>query len=1006
MQLRRLQPVIFLACSNFSNYTSINAVNIDIESYSDRNYEKEFRLNRFPALPYDEIVTIITNLMENMYKLSNQTSIGEHMLKTYHSLIPFLDCDTLDGMPLIISSALIYLHPSLQTNIMELLCAVVIPFVYSSREEHESYAIDSIPSILMHVFQHVEKREYHSWLVECLMSRKRELYKDLFMVIAYGSTETRLPAVSLLFHYWPELCPAQYQSSSPIACERTDCPNKTGRASALKMTVEPRIAAKHANKPPPLYVCLDCADALNRRDFDKLFDVAQPSRQMSLLCESKTCRSKNNTASVTCASMECALLNGGRPIRFCEACHRQRHFAAPTTKHSTACLELPVLPVMPSSRQVDPHIYQGGIPDVWAAGLDLQPLMIEAVVSLCRESNPRWRQVMASIFGAGPGLAGLFADDAIATRSAANFSGAGPGGPNTGFEMMLPAMVSVSSAASGLPMTAGSASLSPGGISLAASGGNPIGSPSTNLAGMEPPPAIGMLSGKTMNNALSSLPGESEVCLAGKYTDDDHKILAIYGAFLVGEKCRPQERVNTEILTRLTAGIFNWFLDTVYTAEDELGDLIERVKSEYTMKWLQEVLRLHLEAALAVLLPHPVEYARVGSCWDSLLDKTAQVKHGISRINSLIPYDIITFETWDYIMPYWLEAMRTEVPQDDYKELEIILKKVFDATAGPFPFVPSKVYHFATERFKETPVAVQDQMLTGVEVIVPMKELLTMFKAGVETIQTGTPFDEILSETSDSDALSLPDTDFEDPALDQELFEQELNELTKPPVQSPVIFGDDILEPSVPDDTKSLLKMSKSSSDSFKGSKKSFFLQQLGSSASNVAKRVKRRTSQPRNQVNSIAIAEGSRPSVTSEQRTQEAMDTLEVKSLAAPQQSNVDSVMEEMQLMKSLDCCYRVTNCLSRMLELTFKQFRMQDPYGNMNLTQETPQLLLALLSDMLKLDWLTQIRRFRVIQPESDDLDNDTNGEKPAPNTSDIGHFMKCNGNCTNPAPATDQK
>lgn len=35
--------------------------------------------------------------------------------------------------------------------------------------------------------------------------------QDLFTVIAYGSTEARLPAVCLLFHYWPELCPSAFQ---------------------------------------------------------------------------------------------------------------------------------------------------------------------------------------------------------------------------------------------------------------------------------------------------------------------------------------------------------------------------------------------------------------------------------------------------------------------------------------------------------------------------------------------------------------------------------------------------------------------------------------------------------------------------------------------------------------------------------------------------------------------------------------------------------------------------
>lgn len=34
------------------------------------------------------------------------------------------------------------------------------------------------------------------------------------------------------------------------------------------------------------------------------------------------------------------------------------------------------------------------------------------------------------------------------------------------------------------------------------------------------------------------------ITLLGRYRDEDHRVLAIYGAFLVGEKCRPRERIN------------------------------------------------------------------------------------------------------------------------------------------------------------------------------------------------------------------------------------------------------------------------------------------------------------------------------------------------------------------------------------------------------------------------------------------------------------------------------
>jgi hypothetical protein len=62
---------------------------------------------------------------------------------------------------------------------------------------------------------------------------------------------------------------------------------------------------------------------------------------------------------------------------------------------------------------------------------------------------------------------------------------------------------------------------------------------------------------------------------------------------------------------------------------------------------------------------------------DTLSSRTSQIKEGLNRLFCLIPYDIITFEVWDYVMPYWLEAIRTEVSEDELPELKVILWYVF-----------------------------------------------------------------------------------------------------------------------------------------------------------------------------------------------------------------------------------------------------------------------------------------------------------------------------------------
>lgn len=105
-------------------------------------------------------------------------------------------------------------------------------------------------------------------------------------------------------------------------------------------------------------------------------------------------------------------------------------------------------------------------------------------------------------------------------------------------------------------------------------------------------------------------------------------------------------------------------------------------------------------------MPKPPEYARVGGQWDKLSKRIDQLKEGLSRILALIPYDLVSFEvwspvprssrsdplclqTWDRIMPHWLEAISTEIPEDNLSELKVLLW--YDVIALTPPPTPSKV---------------------------------------------------------------------------------------------------------------------------------------------------------------------------------------------------------------------------------------------------------------------------------------------------------------------------
>lgn len=60
-------------------------------------------------------------------------------------------------------------------------------------------------------------------IVECLMIHRENVYNDLLAVIAKGTSESRIPAVNLLFHYWPLMNPAVLHRKSiqyKIQCKK------------------------------------------------------------------------------------------------------------------------------------------------------------------------------------------------------------------------------------------------------------------------------------------------------------------------------------------------------------------------------------------------------------------------------------------------------------------------------------------------------------------------------------------------------------------------------------------------------------------------------------------------------------------------------------------------------------------------------------------------------------------------------------------------------------------
>lgn len=111
--------------------------------------------------------------------------------------------------------------------------------------------------------------------------------------------------------------------------------------------------------------------------------------------------------------------------------------------------------------------------------------------------------------------------------------------------------------------------------------------------------------------ALSEGPEESLECLA----QEERQLLSRYGVWLLVGLCTPEDNTPQETLGRILGILFQWFHYTACLPDDQTGNSLERLKTEYIHGWLMDIARTHFDVFVSCLLPHPAEYAQVGGHW-------------------------------------------------------------------------------------------------------------------------------------------------------------------------------------------------------------------------------------------------------------------------------------------------------------------------------------------------------------------------------------------------------
>jgi hypothetical protein len=92
----------------------------------------------------------------------------------------------------------------------------------------------------------------------------------------------------LFSHYLIRYLKCRLGDFTPFTCKRDNCPN-AGSAEAGKVCYNHSVSIAFASdSPPPLYLCIECANEVHREYPNQLFyDILHPMQQVSLVCENK-----------------------------------------------------------------------------------------------------------------------------------------------------------------------------------------------------------------------------------------------------------------------------------------------------------------------------------------------------------------------------------------------------------------------------------------------------------------------------------------------------------------------------------------------------------------------------------------------------------------------------------------------------------------------------------------------------------------------------------------------
>ncbi|KAF9819607.1 hypothetical protein SFRURICE_005560 [Spodoptera frugiperda] len=548
-----------------------------LEMLRDADNDGE-RMGLYPNLDYKSLFNALSGLVDSTPHLQYGTL---PILQCLGCLLPFLEYDMIDNLPFLVAYCVAMFPVALHQEILHLLSYYILPFTitrkYAGMEE-ESQASQSVAAIIMMVFQHSNNPD------------------DLV----------------------------------PFLCQRDMCPN-AGSAEAAKVCYDHCISVTFASdSPPPLYLCIECANEIHREHPNqRFFDILHPQQQVSMVCENKYASSATGN----------------------------RH----------------------NSRRGGDHVVHTRLPLAWQMDSDMQTNLVEAIISLLKEAKP------------------INMED-----------------PDSSTEQLKPPL----SVDLPDPISVEDRQLL-GRYGVWLMVGLCTPNPDT------PDEILGRLlsvlfhwfhvtsfsyTGETAST-VEKLKIE-HVCGWVRSIAESHRGVLAHVSCRTRRTTRARRATGTTSPPRRTisrtdstghchyychyycllphpphytrqAGHWDNLASKTHHLKDDTGPVFYHITvscrtrrttrarratgttspPRRTISRTDSTGHCHYYCHYYCLLPHPPHYTRQAGHWDNLASKTHHLKDGLNRLYCLIPYGIITQSIWDYIMPAWMEAICTDVPE-------------------------------------------------------------------------------------------------------------------------------------------------------------------------------------------------------------------------------------------------------------------------------------------------------------------------------------------------------